>query len=80
MKEYTQSTLRQSYEMSEVHRVGQDPTQFARITGVRRKTIPRELKRNINLNGYYLQAGHRRSPEQIAGWPGRNDIFQHAKS
>ena len=61
MKEYTQSTLRQSYEMSEVHRVGKGPTQIARMTGVHRTTIPRELKLKKSPNGYYPQVGHRRS-------------------
>ena len=61
MKEYTQLILPQTYEMSEVHRVGKGPTQIARMTGVHRTTIPRELKLKKSPNGYYPQVGHRRS-------------------
>ena len=46
MKEYTQLTLPQRYEISALHKVGQGPTQLARIVGVHRTTISRELKRN----------------------------------
>ena len=105
MKEYTQLTLPQRYEISVLHKVGQVPTQIARIVGVHRTTISRELKRNRSPNGYYPQAAHQRSqkrradrsrplkwtgrcrrivegklrhewsPEQIAGWLGRNEPF-----
>ena len=103
MKEYTQLTQPQRYEISALHKVGQGPTQIARILGVHRTTISRELKRNRSPNGYYPQAAHQRSqkrrtdrsrplkwigrcrrivegklrhewsPEQIAGWLGRNE-------
>ena len=105
MKEYTQLTLPQRYEISVLHKVGQGPTQISRIVGVHRTTISRELKRNRSPNGYFPQAAHQRtqkrrtdrsrplkwtgrcrrivegklrhewSPEQIAGWLGRNEPF-----
>jgi transposase, IS30 family len=105
MKEYTQLTLPQRYEISVLHKVGQGPTQIARIVGVHRTTISHELKRNRSSNGYFPQAAHHRSrkrrtdrsrplkwtgrcrrivegklrhewsPEQIAGWLGRNETF-----
>jgi IS30 family transposase len=105
MKEYTQLTQPQRYEISALHKVGQGPTQIARIVGVHRTTISRELKRNQSPNGYYPQAAHQRSqkrradrsrplkwtgrcrrlvegklrhewsPEQIAGWLGKNEPF-----
>ena len=43
MKEYTQLTQPQRYEISALHKVGQGPTQIARIVGVHRTTISREL-------------------------------------
>ena len=105
MKEYTQLTQPRRYEISALHKVGQGPTQIARILGVHRTTISRELKRNRSPNGYYPQAAHQRSqkrradrsrplkwtgrcrrivegklrhewsPEQIAGWLGKNEPF-----
>ena len=50
MKEYTQLTLPQRYEISVLHKVGQGPTQIARIVGVHRTTIARELKRKRRNN------------------------------
>jgi len=105
MKEYTQLTLPQRYEISALHKVGQGPAQIARMVGVHRTTISRELRRNRSPNGYYPQAAHQRSqkrridrsrplkwtgrcrrivegkrrhewsPEQMAGWLGRNEPF-----
>ena len=77
MKEYTQLTLPQRYEISALHKVGQTPTQIARIVGVHRTTISRELKRNKSPNGYYPQAAHQRSQQRRTGcrrplkWTGR---------
>jgi len=64
MKEYTQLTQPQRYEISALHIVGQGPTQIARIVGVHRTTISRELKRNRSPNGYYPQAAHQRSQKR----------------
>ena len=64
MKEYTQLTLPQRYEISVLHTIGQGPTQIARIVGVHRTTISRELKRNRSPNGYYPQAAHQRSKKR----------------
>ena len=64
MKEYTQLTLPQRYAISALHKVGQGPTQIARIVGVHRTTISRELKRNQSPNGYYPQAAHQRSQQR----------------
>ena len=64
MKEYTQLTQPQRYEISALHIVGQGPTQIARIVGVHRTTISRELKRNRSPNGYYPQAAHQRSKKR----------------
>ena len=105
MQQSPQLTLPQRYAISALHKVGQGPTQIARIVGVHRTTISRELKRNQSPNGYYPQAAHQRSqqrrtdrrrplkwtgrfrrrvegklrhdwsPEQIAGWLGRNETF-----
>ena len=64
MKEYTQLTLPQRYEISALHKVGQGPAQIARIVGVHRTTISRELRRNRSPNGYYPQAAHQRSQKR----------------
>jgi IS30 family transposase len=74
MKEYTPLTQPQRYEISALHKVGQGPTQIARIVGVHRTTISRELKRNQSLNGYYPQAAHQRSQkrrQRPLKWTGR---------
>jgi IS30 family transposase len=74
MKEYTQLTQPQRYEISALHKVGQGPTQIARIVGVHRTTISRELKRNQSPNGYYPQATHQRSQkrqQRPLKWTGR---------
>lgn len=60
MKEYTQLTLPQRYEISALRKAGQGPTQIARIVGKHRTTISRELKRNKSSNGYFAQAAHQR--------------------
>jgi IS30 family transposase len=70
MKEYTQLTLSQRYEISALHKVGQGPMQMARIVGVYRTTISRELKRNQSPNGYYPQAAHQRSRKYSFGGAG----------
>ena len=64
MKEYTQLTQPQRYEISALHKVGQGPTQIARMVGVHRTTISRELKRNRSPNEYYPQAAHQRSQKR----------------
>ncbi len=66
MKEYTQLTLPQRYEISALHKVGQGPTQIARVVGVDRTTISRELKRNKSPNGYFAQAAHQRAQQRRA--------------
>ena len=63
-EEYSQLTLPQRYEISALHKAGQGPTQIARIVGVHRTTISRELKRNTSPNGYYPQAAHHRAQQR----------------
>jgi transposase, IS30 family len=64
MKEYTQLTLPQRYQISALYKAGQGPTQIARFVGVHRTTISRELKRNQSANGYFAQAAHRRTQQR----------------
>jgi len=64
MKEYSQLTLPQRYEISALHKAGQGPSQIAAIVGVYRTTISRELKRNKSPNGYFAQAADRRAQQR----------------
>ncbi|MFT5085889.1 MAG: hypothetical protein ACI906_001431 [Candidatus Latescibacterota bacterium] len=65
MKEYTQLTQPQRHEISALHKVGQGPTQIARIVGVHRTAISRELRRNRSTNVYFPQAAHQRSQNDV---------------
>ena len=64
MKEYSQLTLPQRYEISALHKAGQGPSQIAAIVGVYRSSISRELKRNKSPNGYFAQAADRRAQQR----------------
>jgi hypothetical protein len=55
MKDYIHLTLPQRYEMSTLHKVGQDPSHIVRVVGVDHTTISCELKRNKSPNGYVAQ-------------------------
>ena len=61
MNEYSQLTLPQRYEISALHKAGHGPSQIARIVGVHRTTISRELTRNQSRNGYFPQAADHRA-------------------
>ena len=74
MKEYTQLTLPQRYEISALRKAGQGPTQIARIVGKHRTTISRELKRNKSSNGYFAQAAHQRFQLRRAPMPVFGDL------
>ncbi|MBT5804688.1 MAG: helix-turn-helix domain-containing protein [Gemmatimonadetes bacterium] len=94
MKEYTQLTQPQKYEISALHKVGQGPTQIARIVGVHRTTISRELKRNQSPNGYYILKrlinvakngeqtvfAHSSGPDAVAVWSKANCVTSGAPS
>ena len=64
MKEYSQLTLPQRYEISALRKAGQGPSQIAAIVGVHRTTISRELKSNKSPNGYFAQAADRRAQQR----------------
>jgi IS30 family transposase len=77
MKEYSQLTLPQRYEISALHKAGHGRSQIARLMGVHRTTIARELKRNKSPNGYFAQAANQRAHQRRAQvrrplkWTGR---------
>jgi len=52
MRSYTQLTKEQRYQISALLRTGQIQTQIAKIIGVDKSTIRRELKRNQGRRGY----------------------------
>jgi IS30 family transposase len=52
MRNYTQLTKEQRYQISALLKTGQSQTQIAKVIGVDKSTISRELKRNKGRRGY----------------------------
>lgn len=52
MRNYTQLTKEQRYQISALLKTGQSQTKIARVIGVDKSTISRELKRNKGRRGY----------------------------
>lgn len=67
MKKYRQLTLEQRYQIYALLKAGQSKAEIARIIGLHRSTIGRELTRNRSGCGYRPQYAHRRAHERIAG-------------
>lgn len=58
MKQYTQLTHIQRYQIYALMKAGLNQTQIARIVGVHKSTISRELSRNRGLRGYRPRQAH----------------------
>ena len=52
MRNYTQLTKEQRYQISALLKTEQSQTQIAKVIGVNKSTISRELKRNKGRKGY----------------------------
>jgi len=59
MKPYSQLTLEQRYGIYTLLKTGQNQTEIARIIGVDKSTISRELRRNRGGRGYRYKQAHR---------------------
>ena len=52
MRGYTQLTREQRYQIQALLKTAQHQTQIARVVGVHKTTISRELRCNCGLRGY----------------------------
>lgn len=59
MKQYTQLTQEQRYQISAYMKAGFNQTQIAHLLGVHKSTVSRELRRNCGQRGYRPQQAHR---------------------
>lgn len=59
MRHYTHLTQEQRYQISVLLKTGHPLTEIARVLGVHRSTIGREVRRNHGLRGYRPQQAHR---------------------
>jgi transposase, IS30 family len=59
MRQYTQLTQEQRYQISALMKAGHNQVETAHIVGVHKSTISRELKRNHGLRGYRPQQAER---------------------
>lgn len=64
MRSYQQLTREQRYQIYALKKSGTSQAEMARILGVHRATISREIKRNTGGNGYRPQQAHRLSQER----------------
>ena len=64
MRPYQQLTQEQRYQIYALKKSGTNKAEMARILGVHRATISRELKRNTGGNSYRPQQAHRLSQER----------------
>ena len=58
MKTYKQLTQGQRYQIKALMKSGENQTAIAKIVGVHKSTISRELKRNLGQRGYRPQQAH----------------------
>jgi IS30 family transposase len=58
MKSYIQLTQEIRYQISAYKKAGYNQSEIARLIGVDKSTIPRELRRNHGLRGYRPQQAH----------------------
>jgi len=65
MQTYSQLTHKQRYQIYALLRMGHLQTDIARIVGVHKSTISRELKRNRGKRGYRPKQAHRKALERI---------------
>lgn len=59
MKQYTQLTQEQRYQIDGLNKSGYTQTEMAQELGVHKSTISRELKRNCGLRGYHPKQAQR---------------------
>jgi len=59
MKTYIQLTQEQRYQIYALKKMGHTQTEIARVLGVHKSTISRELRRNPGRRGYRPQQAHR---------------------
>jgi IS30 family transposase len=67
MKKYQQLTLEQRYQIHALLKAGQPKSEIARIIGMHKSTIGRELTRNRSRCGYRPKYAHRLARQRIAG-------------
>ena len=59
MKHYTHLTLEQRYQISALHKEKTSQTRIAKILGVHKSTVCRELRRNKGAHAYFPAQAHR---------------------
>ena len=64
MKNYTQLTQEQRYQIYALKKMGHDKTQIAKCLGVHKSTIGRELDRNQGQRGYRPKQAHVKAVER----------------
>ena len=64
MRNYTQLTREQRYQIQALMKAGLNQTETAGIVGVHKTTISRELRRNRGLRGYRPRQAHNFSVER----------------
>ena len=64
MKEYSQLTLSQRYEIGALKKPGHRQQRIAEIVEPHPSTISRELRRNKSSNGYYPRAAHEQAQQR----------------
>ena len=67
MSTYKQLTREQRYQIKALLEAGQSPTVIARVLGVHRSTITRELKRNRGQRGYRPNQAHQKALKRRKG-------------
>ncbi len=66
MSGYTQLTREQRYQIQALLKTAQNQSQIARVVGVHKTTISRELRRNCGLRGYRPHQAHARAQARQA--------------
>lgn len=58
MRNYSQLTLEQRYGIYSLYKIGHNQSELAKVIGVHKSTISRELKRNCGGRGYRYKQAH----------------------
>ena len=64
MRQYTQLTLDQRYQIYAFKKAGFNQTKIAKEVGVHKSTISRELERNQGLRGYRPKQAHSKAVDR----------------
>ena len=71
MSSYKQLTYEQRYQIKALLQTGQKNAQIARVLGVHRSTIDREIERNSGQRGYRPEQAHKKAMARRQGKSGR---------